>query len=92
MRVVWSARAVSDLQSISNYIEEATGLQSANRISRNVYKAAQSLKSLPGRGRLGRIPDTRELLVSNLPYRIIYRLFDERVLILNIVHAKQQWP
>jgi len=92
MRVDWSARAVSDLQSISNYIEEATSLQSANRITRKIYKAAQSLKSLPGRGRLGRTDDTRELLVPNLPYRIVYRPFGERVLILNIVHAKQQWP
>ena len=92
MRVVWSARAVSELQSISGYIAEATSLQSANRITRNIYKAAQSLKSLPGRGRLGRTADTRELLVPNLPYRIVYRPSHERVLILNIVHAKQQWP
>jgi toxin ParE1/3/4 len=92
MRVDWSARAVSDLQSISNYIEDATSLQSANRITRSIYKAAQSLRSLPGRGRLGRTDGTRELLVPNLPYRIVYHFSRQRVLILNIVHAKQQWP
>jgi len=92
MRVVWSARAVTDLQNISNYIEEATSLQSANRITRSIYNAAHSLSSLPGRGRLGQTANTRELLVPKLPYRIVYRPFRERVLILNVVHAKQQWP
>ena len=92
MRVKWSAEAVSDLQSISNYIEEATSLQSANRITRNIYNAAHGLSSLPGPGRPGRAADTHELLVPNLPYRIVYRSFHDGVLILNIVHAKQQWP
>jgi toxin ParE1/3/4 len=92
MRVEWSAHAISDLQGISTYIEEATSLQAANRITRSIYEAAQSLKSLPGRGRPGVTKDTRELLVPKLPYRIVYHTSQQRVLILNIVHAKQQWP
>ena len=40
----------------------------------------------------GRIDNTRELLVQRLPYVIVYEVFDERVLILNIVHAAQKWP
>ena len=88
----WSERAVSDLHNISSYIEEATSLRSANRITRDIYEAAQSLKSLPRRGRPGVTEGTRELLVPKLPYRIVYRLSPGRVFILNIVHAKQQWP
>ena len=46
---------------------------------------------MPHRGRPGRIESTRELVLSNLPYIIVYRVFDERLLILNIVHGAQRW-
>ena len=92
MRVAWSPNAVADLENLSQYIEEATSLAAANRITRVIYEAAQSLKKLPNRGRPGRIPGIRELVVSNLPYIIMYRVFPEHVVILNIVQGAQQWP
>jgi toxin ParE1/3/4 len=61
-------------------------------MSRIIYDAIQSLRIMPYRGRPGRIDNTRELLVQRLPYVIVYEGFDERVLILNIVHAAQKWP
>jgi len=47
---------------------------------------------MPYRGRPGRIDDTRELVVRTLPYIVVYQVFDERLLILNIVHGAQRWP
>ena len=47
---------------------------------------------MPQRGRRGRIESTRELVLSSLPYYVVYRVFDERLLILNIVHGAQRWP
>ena len=52
----------------------------------------QSLRPMPNRGRPGRIENTRELVLSSLPYIVIYQVFDERLLILNIVHGAQRWP
>jgi addiction module RelE/StbE family toxin len=92
MRVEWSQPAVADLQRISEYIEQDRSLETANRVSRVIYDAVQSLRTMPYRGRLGRVDNTRELLVQRLPYVIVYEVFDERVLILNIVHAAQKWP
>ena len=92
MRVEGSANAVADLQQLSSYIEEVTSLRTANRFTRTIYEAAQSLKNLPNRGRPGRIQDTRELVVSNLPYIVMYQVLSDRVLILNIVHGAQEWP
>jgi len=86
MRVEWSAHAVSDLKTISEYIERDRNLETANRVARTI------LRTLPYRGRYGRIEDTRELLVPKLPYIVVYRAFEERVLILNIVHGAQRWP
>ncbi len=92
MRVAWSPDAVADLEELSRYIEAATSLASANRITRTIYEAAQSLGKLPNRGRPGRIAGIRELVIPNLPYIIMYRVFPEHVVILNIVHGAQQWP
>jgi toxin ParE1/3/4 len=92
MRIEWSEHAVADLQRISEYIEQDRSLETANRVSRVIYDAIQSLRIMPYRGRLGRLKDTRELVVRALPYIVIYQVFNERLLILNIVHGAQRWP
>ena len=92
MRIEWSVDAVSDLQQISEYLEDASNLQAANRITRSIYEAVQSLQVMSNRGREGRIENTRELMVRRLPYLVIYRVIGERVVILNIVHGARRWP
>ena len=92
MRIEWSQQAVADLQRISEYIEQDRSLEAANRVSRIMYDAIQTLPIMPYRGRPGRIKDTRELVAGTLPYIVIYQVFDERLLILNIVHGAQRWP
>ncbi len=92
MRVEWSLHAVTDVKAISEYIERDRDLDTANRIIRIIYDAVHSLAEMPGRGRSGRVEATRELPVLRTPYVIIYRVFAERVLVLNIVHGAQRWP
>jgi toxin ParE1/3/4 len=92
MRIDSSLHALSDLQTISEYIEQGRSLETANRVSRSIYDAVQSLRTMPRRGRQGRLENTRELVVSSLPYLVVYQVFDERLLILNIVHGVQRWP
>jgi len=92
MRVEWSQGAVADLQRISEYIERDRSLETANRVSRVIYDAVQSLRTMPYRGRPGSVESTRELVVQTLPYIVVYQVFDQRVLILNIVHGAQRWP
>jgi toxin ParE1/3/4 len=77
MKVEWSVPAVSDLKAISEYIERDRSLEAANRITRTIYEAAQSLRTMPYRGRSGRVDNTRELVIPRLPYILVYR-FDSR--------------
>jgi plasmid stabilization system protein ParE len=44
MRVEWSSHAVSDLKAISEYIERERSLQTANRVTRAICDAVQSLR------------------------------------------------
>lgn len=92
MRVDWSPHAVSDLKSISEYIERDRSVETANRIARIIYGAIQSLRRTPQLGGLGLVEGTRELVVGGLPYIVVYRVSAERVLVLNIVHGAQRWP
>jgi len=92
MRIEWSAHAVADLEAISAYIEQDRSLDMANRVARTIYDAVQSLRALPYRGRAGRIENTRELVLPRLPYLVVYRVYEDRVLILNIVHGARRWP
>jgi len=92
MRIDWSAHALSDLKSISEYIERDRDLDSANRVARAIYDSIQSLSAMPYRGRSGHVASTRELVISRLPYIVVYKIFDERLLILNVLHGAQRWP
>ena len=83
---------MSDLKTISEYIEQASNLETANRITRTIYDTVQTLRVMPNRGRKGRIEDTRELVISRLPYLIVYRVLEERLLVVNIVHGARRWP
>src|SRR5439155_1162659 len=38
------------------------------------------------------VSKTPELVIPRLPYVVVYRIFEERLLILNIVHGAQRWP
>ncbi len=92
MRVEWSAHAVVDLMTISEYIERDRSLDTANRACRKIYQAIQELVIMPNLDRFGRVQGTRELVVAPLPYVVIYQVFPERLLVLNIVHGAQMWP
>jgi toxin ParE1/3/4 len=80
------------LKAISEYIEQDRNLETANRSARAIYDAVQSLRTMPHRGREGRVGSTRELIVPRLPYIVVYAFLEERILILNIVHGAQRWP
>ena len=47
---------------------------------------------MPYRGRYGRLENTRELVIPGLPYVVIYRPLEDRILVLNIVRGAQLWP
>jgi addiction module RelE/StbE family toxin len=92
MRLEWSANAVADLKAIAEFIEQDRDLETANRVCRKIYDSVQSLRTMPYRGRNGRVEDTRELVIPGLPYLAIYSVGADRILILNVVHGARRWP
>jgi len=52
---------------------------------------AEFLTRFPELGRPGRVPDTRELL-AHRHYFLIYRIREDAVQILRLLHTSKQWP
>jgi toxin ParE1/3/4 len=91
IQVRWTEPAARDLEQISEYIQKDRS-GAATEVARSLFNAADSLSLLPGRGRVGRIPGTRELIVSGLPYIVVYRLTSTMIQILRIYHSARNWP
>jgi len=92
VQIEWSSPAVADLQVITGWIEQDRGIETANRIARRIYEAVQSLRTMPYRGRYGRVENTRELVIPRLPYLVVYQISEERLVVLNVLHGAQRWP
>jgi plasmid stabilization system protein ParE len=43
-------------------------------------------------GRSGRVPATRELVISNTPFIAAYAIDQDRIVILAVYHGAQRWP
>ena len=80
--------AADDLESIRDYVSERHP-RFAQSTVRLLYETVRSLRKFPGRGRGGEIPGTRELILSRLPYIIVYRVTPEIVEVVRIFHGAQ---
>lgn len=91
-RVLWTRVALDDLKTISYRIEQERDLAIANRVCRAIYNAIQILRRYPFSGRPGDREGTRELVVSQTPYIVVYRLIEDKAIqVLHIWHGAQDW-
>ncbi len=91
MQVHWAVSALADFTHAIEFIAEADPAQ-AERIAEALRKAAATLVRFPHRGRLGRLPQTRELVLPGLPWFIVYRVMNDRVEILRVIHGARDGP
>ena len=89
--VAWAFAARQDLLSALQYLVDQSALDSAQRLLDQLEAAAGSLSELSERGRivpeLG--PPRRELIVEG--YRLVYRVRQDRVQILRVIHGRQDF-
>jgi toxin ParE1/3/4 len=86
---VFTAAALQDLESVREFIG-SDNPDAARATVEALLAAARSIEALPGRGRPGRVPHTRELVVP--PYIVVYTVEAPRVVILRILHGARKWP
>jgi toxin ParE1/3/4 len=91
MRIAWTTAARRDLGAIWDYIE-AENPQAAELVDSAILRAVSGLALHPRRGRPGRVRETRELVVPQLPYIVVYRVEPDRLLIVRVLHGAMRWP
>jgi toxin ParE1/3/4 len=91
MQVRWTTPAAQDLEEITLFIQRDSE-SAAKAVAQTLFDAANSLDLMPSRGRVGRSPGTRELVVPGLPYIIVYQVTATAIQILHIYHGARNWP
>jgi toxin ParE1/3/4 len=76
---------------ICDYIEDHNGRPTARRVALSIHEHVSALVKFPERGRIGLKPNTRELVLTGLPYLAVYRIRGDTVEILRILHGAQDW-
>lgn len=91
MIIRWLEEVVCDLQALRCYIAQ-DNVKAAHRVVSKVLNSVNLLSEQPSIGRQGRVPNTRELIISRTPYIVPYRVKNSTIEILRVFHCAIQWP
>jgi addiction module RelE/StbE family toxin len=92
LKIRFTPESVEDLRSIHVYVAHFDE-RAADKIIARIDTAISFLGEFPEMGREGRIPDTRELVVPDTNYIVVYSIPSALdVFILTIVHGREQFP
>ena len=92
MRVHWTNTAIDHLLSIYEYVSHDSDVY-ADRLMDRLTRRSQQIGTFPRSGRSVpeyEAPDIREMIEGS--YRIIYRIKEEQVDVLAVMHSAQQLP
>ena len=88
MRLRYSAEARRQIQAIGDYIG-SNDRAAAERVVARIRAGTRLLGNFPRLGRAGRVPGTREWVLTQLPYVIVYEITGDGIMILNVFHTAQ---
>ena len=91
MEVRWLDDALADVTEIYHYVA-ADNPRAAARLAQRIQAAVRVLAGMPHRGRPGRWPGTRELVIPRTPYIVPYRVQGDLIEILRVFHGARRWP
>jgi addiction module RelE/StbE family toxin len=91
MKIKWVRLALADLEEAAEFILKDNP-EAAPKMIRRIWVAAQLLAEHPDAGRAGRVPGTRELIIGGPPFILPYRVKDNTLQILRVLHSSRKWP
>lgn len=91
--IQWTESSWEDLDGISDYpLAEGVTFEAVEEYVQRIFNAPEHLSTLPGAGKPGRVQGTREWLVKDTPYALIYDLPTGKVRILRVMHGSRRFP
>jgi len=91
--IEWLPRANTTRNDQLTYIAQGS-IRAAREVASQIEQQTGQLAQFPELGRVGRKRGTRELVISRTSLVVVYRVRPklERVEVLRVLHARQQWP
>jgi len=89
MKIRYKARAIRDIKAIHDYIAHYDPA-AAQRVLQRIEHSINRLLILPFSGRPGVVAGTRIIVVPGLPYIAIYRVREENVDIVAVLHTARR--
>lgn len=93
LAIEWTESTSEGLDCIADcLLGESLPFDAVEDYVKRIYNAPEYLTTLPGAGQPGKVPNTREWLVKDTPYALIYRVLPDRVQILRVMHRSRRFP
>ena len=90
MQIIWSKLAEKDLDDVEQYISQDNSIVAINVVL-TILNKVELLPNNPAIGRTGRVMGTRELIVVGYPFIVAYRVKDNSIEVLRVLHTSQQF-
>jgi toxin ParE1/3/4 len=92
LRLRWTALAERDLEDIFEYIAQDHPAAGSRVVLEIIEQVETILPARPASGRPGRVMGTRELVIGSLPYVLPYRVVEDELQVLRVLHTSRRWP
>jgi len=90
-KLKWTKTALGDVREMEEYYFPLNPF-AAEKLMNRIYYAPEILKTYPRLGRDGRVKGTREWIVTDTHYIVVYRSKSDSIEILRVIHTARIWP
>lgn len=90
MRITLTDKAQSDLDAIHEHYESQIGSERATDAIVRMLEALERLELFPGSGRPSQVPDVRDLVFPHHPFIAPYRVYQDEIQVLRILHQRAE--
>ena len=88
-KLEWSEEALEDIESIATYIEKDSPIYAQAVVSK-FFEKAEIVQEFSELGR--KVPELNDTTIREIfvySYRLIYKLYDSKILFVAVVHGKR---
>ena len=91
MEIKWLRKAAINFDDEYDWLCQENP-QVATEFAREVFRLVNLLIANPALGRAGRVMGTREIVMQTFPYLIPYRIKNDEIHILRVLHTRRRPP
>ncbi|MGD9581314.1 MAG: type II toxin-antitoxin system RelE/ParE family toxin [Vampirovibrionia bacterium] len=92
MIIKWTELASQDLDFIHDYIVKDNPTAAVDVVIHVMESVEKLIPQNTAIGRPGRLLGTRELIITKYPYIVLYRILNNEIEVIRVIHTSMKWP